>query len=202
MTVGTLIVPEKVFGISSPLNVTPQGTFVLHDVQRAIYAQMGGTGVSPVMVGYIPATADGVGGIYQLARAPDIRYNSNQSTTGFGASGSSQTSVTVSYPAMSIMFDGAMQSFSAGSLNATVSAGTYSFGVAYKWGLTQFVLQSMNVIPSSYIELCTVTVTTTSATVGPARMSGNYMRQYGITVGNVQNNNGIPVSDANGNMTW
>lgn len=202
MTIGLLRVPQNIFGITSPQNIAVQGTFLLHDVQRAIYAQTGAPGTMPAMVGYIPATADGVGGIAQLARAPDIRYNSQQSTTGFGASGNSLTTVTVSYPALSLMFDGSMQSFSGGSWTGASGNGTYSFGVSYQWGLTQFALQIVDVLPSGFVELCTVTVTNTSATVGPARTSGNYMKIYGITVGNSQRAQGIPVSDQNGAMAW
>lgn len=202
MTVVLHKVPSNITGITPAPTSTPQGTFVLQDVERVLYAQTGATGSNPTPIGWIPATSDGAGGISQLARSPDMRYNSVQSTSGFGASGNSATSVTVSYPAMSILFDGSMQSFQAGSWTGPAGNATYSFGVSYQWGLTQFALNVMDILPNGYVELCTVTVTSTSATVGPARTSGNYMKVYGVPGGSTSRSQGIPVSDQNGNMPW
>jgi hypothetical protein len=202
MTVILHKVPSNITGITPAPTSTLQGTYILQDVERVIYAQIGATGSNPTPIGWIPATSDGAGGISQLMRGPDMRYNSAQSTSGFGASGNSSTSVTVSYPSMSILFDGSMQSFNAGSWNGPAGNGTYSFGVAYQWGLTQFTLSVIDVLPTNYVELCTVTVTSTSATVGPARTNGTFMKVYGVPGGSTSKAQGIPVSDQNGAMPW
>lgn len=200
MTIVLHKVPENVVGITPPTG--PQGTFILQDVERVLYAQDTPVGNAARAVGWVPAQADGNGGIAQLMRGPDMRYNSNQSTTGFSATGNGSSGVTVNYPALSVMFDGSMQSFPAGSVTLGGGSGTISFGVAYQWGLTLFQSQAIDALPSGYVELCTLTLTTTSVTVGPARTSGNYMEVYGISVGNVQRTTAIPVSDQNGAMAW
>jgi hypothetical protein len=200
------MVPANIFGISTPTGSPAElGTFVLHDVQRILYAQNVSQGEVPVPVGYIPATADGSGGIRQLARAPDIRYSSMQSVQGFGAS-ISGPNVVVSYPSLSVLWDGSMQSIAAGTWQTPIpNAGTYSFGVGYMWGLTQFSLRDVNTIPfpTDYLELCTVVINSGTALIGAARVNGSYMKTYGIPApSSTAIAKGIPVSDQTGTMLW
>lgn len=199
------LVPTNIFGITPLANansIAPVGSFIVHDVGRSIYAQT--FAGSYQEIGYIPATSDGSGGITQLARNVDARYNSVQATTGFGASISSGT-LTISYPAISLLWDGSMQSVNGGSYQQTgVTNGTYSFGVAYQWGLTQFQVAAPNTnFLASYVELCQVTVSGATATVAAARNSAVFLKKYGIpqpvssTI-----STGIPTSTSTNTMPW
>jgi hypothetical protein len=199
------LVPLNVFGITPIANAnskSPVGSFVVDDVQRYIYAHTAaGTYIAS---GWLPATSDGNGGITQLARSVDVCYNSAQSTTGFGASVTG-TTLTVTYPSMSILWNGSMQSITAGSFQQpSISNGTYSFGVGYQWGLTQFQVATPNVsYPTGFLELCQVTVSGTSATVAAARNSTMFLKKYGVPQPlSTSSTNGIPASTSTGIMPW
>jgi hypothetical protein len=204
------LVPLNIFGVTPIANanaVSPVGSFVVDDVQRNIYAQT--TAGTYVAVGYITATSDGSGGISQLARGLDACYNSAQSLTGFGA-GVSQIApfgptLVVTYPALNILWNGSMQSITAGSFTKpSITDGTYSFGVGYQWGLTQFQVVAPNIsYPTGFIELCQVTVSGLSAALAPARINTMFMKKYGIPQPlSTSSTNGIPASTSTGVMPW
>lgn len=199
------LVPLNIFGItpiSNANSVAAVETFIVDDVQRCIYAQTGAGAYTEVA--YIPALSDGANGIAQLARGIDARYNSYQTTTGFGASISAGT-LTISYPNISILWDGAMQTVGGASFQQTgVVDGTYSFGVSYQWGLTTFQVAAPNTnFLANYVELCQVTVSGSTATVAAARNSAVFLKKYGIpqpvssTI-----STGIPTSTSTNTMPW
>lgn len=192
-------VPNNVVGITSPPATLPNKTYAVQDVEWCIYAMQNGT---PVKVGWLPATSDQAGGLHQLARGLDVTYNSQYSTAGFGATGNT-SGVTVQYPSMQILWNGAMQPVVGGTwTSGPVSAGVLSFYVSYQWGLIQFSLGAYDGTLNK-VELCKVSVTATSATIQAASTNLNWMGKYWCEASPAPvNSNAIPYSDANGNMTW
>lgn len=202
MTVFNHLVPANTIGITPPLNPV-QGAFIVQDVSRGIYAQVSASPLASTMVGYVPATSDGAGGITQLARALDAQYYS-QNTTGFGAS-LTGTTLTVSFPSTPVLWNGTIQTLAAGNISGTVSTGLWSLVVGYLWGLTQvqLVLTSALSPTGAYIELCQINVNTTSvtATTTNGRVSNKFMQTLCVAVA-ASPSYGIPVSAANETMPW
>lgn len=202
MTIFQHLVPQNIFGISSPASPV-QGSFIVHDVAKAIYAQIGAPPAVPFMVGYIPATSDGQGGIAQLARGIDARVYT-QRTTGFGAA-LSGTTLTVSYPNVPVFWNGSMQTLPSGSINATVSTGTYSLVVSYNWGLTftQIIATSSYDLSQQYLELCRINVNTSSSTATVTNGPVNVKQLQTLVVNGPTNTSySIPSSGAGGVMPW
>lgn len=200
MTIFTHKVPANLVGISIPSTPTVvSGSYAVQDVEKSVYAMQGTT---PVRVGWVAATYDGVGGIAELARGPDMSFNWQSSMTGFGATGNS-SSVTVQYPAMNVLWRGSMQPIAAGSFTGVPSgSGTIPFFVSYRWGLTSFSIGPANQY-SNMVEICLVSVTATSASILPSEVNGNWMGNYTIVRSTATTGtNLIPHSDANGNMSW
>lgn len=201
MTVLEHLVPLNTIGISPPLNPV-QGCFVVHDVARAIYAQVSASPIAPARVGYVPALSDGLSGILQLARSVNARFYSQQ-TTGFSAS-LSGTSLTVNYPDVPVLWDGVMQTLNAGSYTGTVATGTYSLVVGYNWGLTAVSLVDVGFLDSTanYVELCQVVVNTSTntATIQNGALNAKLLKSL-CTQGPGGASYSIPVSDATGTMT-
>jgi hypothetical protein len=200
MTIFQHKVPANMVGISQPSSPsTVNGSFAVQDVERAIYAMQGGV---PVKVGWQAAVTDGQGGIAQLARSLDATYNWQSSLTGFGASGNS-SSVTIQYPSMQVLWNGAMQPVTTGAFTmSNPGTGTLSFMVSYQWGLSSFSVRSPTPL-GGVVELCSISITATSATVSSAHTNGNWMGKYWISNSQgTSDSAGIPYSDANGNMAW
>lgn len=195
------LVPLNTIGITPPMNPV-QGCFVLHDVSRAIYAQVSASPTPPTKVGYVPAVSDGVSGILQLARNVNTRFYSQQ-VSGFTAS-LSGTTLTVHYPAVPVMWDGVMQTLAAGTTTGTVATGTYSLVVGYNWGLTQVSLVATASLDptANYVELCQIVVntSTTTAVVQNGAVNNKLLRSL-CTNGPSGASYSIPVSDATGTMT-
>jgi hypothetical protein len=205
MTTVNHLVPANILGVTAALNPVT-GAYVDQDVSRGFYAQTSASPVAPTRVGYIPATADGLGGLNQLARDVNARFLSNISLASFSAS-LSGTTLTVNYPNVNVLWDGAVRTLHAGSVVGTVATGLYSFVVGYNWGLTQvaIVAQSAFVLPLTYIEIVqiNVNIATPSATLLIGRSNGIFLRSLGIVgPSGASNANAIPVSKADGTLTW
>jgi hypothetical protein len=200
MTIFTHKVPANLVGISTPAVPTViNGGYAVQDVERAIYAMQSNV---PVKVGWQAATADGQGGIQQLARGLDATYNWQSATTGFGVTGNT-SSVTVQFPSLQVLWNGSMQPVAASAFTGVPpGAGTYSFFVAYQWGLSHFSIADSSTL-SNVVELCSITVSAASATLQPAHTNGNWMGNYYISsVQTSADASRIPYSDASGNMAW
>lgn len=201
MTILDHLVPANTIGITPPMNPV-QGCFVVHDVSRAIYAQVSASPIAPSKVGYVPALSDGLSGILQLARNVNARFYSQQ-TTGFTAS-LSGTTLTVGYPDVPVLWDGVMQTLKAGSYSGTVSTSTYALVVGYNWGLTQVSLVDTGFLDSTanYVELCQIVVNTSTgtATIQNGALTNKLLKTL-CTQGPGGANYSIPVSDATGAMT-
>jgi len=201
MTILTIGYPANVVGVTQAQDPT-QGVLLDHDVVGGIYSQEV-AGQPAVLVGYIPVTSDGNGGINELARDYDCSFYP-QTQTGFTAS-LSGTTLTVNYPTTPILYAGAIQSLLAGSLSGTVSTGLWSLVVGYLWGLTQVqLLQTSSISPTgNYIELCEINVNTSSntATVTNGMVNAKLMNQF-LMAGPANQSYAISTSDANGNMAW
>lgn len=198
VTVGT---PANVVGTTMPQDPV-QGVTLLQNASKAVYAQE--TAGQPArMIGYIPVTSDGNGGIHELVRDFDCSYYP-QTQTGFTAS-LSGTSLTVNYPTTPVLYSGVIQTLQAGSVTGTVSTGLWSLVVGYLWGLTQVqMLLTSSISPAgNYIELCEINVNTSTntATVTNGMVNAKLLNQF-LMNGPANQSFSIPVSDTNGNMAW
>lgn len=200
MTIFCHLVPQNVFGTSPPLNPV-QGAFILHDVARAIYAQIGASPATPTLVGYVPATDDGFGGLTQLARDFDFR-SFTIPPSGVTAS-LSGTTLTITYPQINVLWDGVVQSVAPGSTSLTVSTGTWYLSAQYNWGLTDVRIVSTIDLSQNYVVLGAVAVDTGAGTavIGPAPVTSKLMQTLCVA-GPTNTSYSISTSDANGNMPW
>lgn len=196
------LIPANTIGVSAPLNPVT-GAFVVQDVSRAVYAQEAAAPTAPVLVGYVPATSDGNGGIKQLARHLNVQYYS-QKTTGFSV-GLSGTTLTIVYPNVPVLWNGVQQTLAAGSIPGTVSTGVWSLVVGYQWGLTLVsIVQSSTVDPTANsIELCQVTVNTSlnTAVVSNGRVSGKWLGSICIA-GPASTSYSVSTSNASSVLPW
>jgi hypothetical protein len=201
MTILTLGYPANVLNGAVPA-IAQQGVLLAQDVIGGIYSQETAS-VPAILVGYIPVTADGNGGLAQLSRDYDCSYYP-QTQTGFTAS-ISGTTLTVNYPTTPVLYSGAMQTLEAGSISGTVSTGLWSLVVGYYWGLTQVqLIETSAITPNgSYIELCEINVSTSAetATVTNGLVNSKIMNEL-LVNGTASASYSIPVSDANGNLAW
>lgn len=196
------LVPLNTIGVSAPLSPV-QGSFIVHDVERSIYAQVSASPLASTKVGYVPCTSDGFGGITQLARDVDCQYNS-QVQTGYSST-ISGTTLTVTFPAVSLMWNGVMQTLAAGSFSGTVSTGLWSLVVGYNWGLTQvsLVLTSALDPTANYIELCEIAVNTAGATATVTNgKTGLRLMQTLCVAGPASTAYSVPVSNSTGALSW
>ncbi|QRE00300.1 hypothetical protein [Burkholderia phage BCSR5] len=196
----THLVPSNVVGITPPLNPAT-GCFVFQDVLRGLYVQKTAAPATPKLVGYVPAYSDTFGGIKQLARELDVRFNP-QVTTGYTVSGTGGN-ITVNYPALKILWDGVVQNLPSGSTTQQLADGQWSLVVTYAWGLSnpQFIQTSQADPGGIYIELCQVTVSGGAGTVKNGQVSSKWMA--GVLIApSASVANGVPVSDATGKMPW
>jgi hypothetical protein len=192
--------PANTIGVTTPIiNSGEAGSLLVHNVENSIWL----AGSSPSRIGYIPATSDGDGGVQQLARDIDIQYYPQQySNFTIGLSG---TTLTVSWPNILVLWNGAMQQLNAGSLSQTVSTGLYSLVVGYQWGLTviTLVLTSSLSPTGNGAELCEINVNTTAVTATASTGMVNSKWIDTLCIGGPSNTTySVPTSGSNSQCSW